>query len=97
MRTALDAAAVAARLASVPGWRLDGGRLAREFVFRDFAQAFGFMAQVALIAERLDHHPDWSNAWNRVTVHLTTHDAGGLTERDFALAERMNAVFGETR
>ena len=90
----LSDAEIADRLASLPGWSLAGGKLRREFLFRDFSEAFGFMARVALVAEKLDHHPDWSNVWNRVTVELWTHDAGGLTELDFQLAEAMNRLAG---
>ena len=61
----------------------------------DFAEAFGFMTQVALIAEKADHHPEWSNVWNRVDILLTTHDAGGLSTRDVELAEAIDAIVGE--
>ena len=73
-------------LAQLPGWSVKGGRLAREFRFADFSEAFAFMTRVALAAEQRDHHPDWSNAWNRVSIELVTHDAGAITERDVALA-----------
>jgi 4a-hydroxytetrahydrobiopterin dehydratase len=75
-------------------WTLEEGGLAitRRFVFRDFNAAFGFMTQVALHAERHDHHPEWSNVYNRVDIRLTTHDAGGLTERDFTLARHCDGV-----
>src|SRR5712692_6302922 len=75
----LAEADVAARLATLPGWSLEGGKLHRAFVFRDFVEAWGFMSGAALAAEAMGHHPEWSNVWNRVTVDLTTHDAGGLT------------------
>ncbi len=88
----LSDAEIAGRLASVPGWSLVGGKLRRELKFKDFSEAFGFMARAALVAEKLDHHPDWSNVWNRVTVELSTHDAGGLTALDFELAEAMNRL-----
>lgn len=86
---------LARELATVPHWRHDQKRRAivREFVFRDFVQAFAFMTRVALEAERRNHHPDWSNAYNRVTIALTTHDAGGLTERDFELARAIDAAY----
>ena len=71
-------------------WTLEHGKLCRHFRFRDFVQAFGFMTEVALMAERSDHHPEWQNVYNRVDVQLTTHDAGGLTAKDFTLAEGMN-------
>jgi 4a-hydroxytetrahydrobiopterin dehydratase len=88
----LDPAAVQQRLAGLAGWSLDGDALSRSFRFADFDAAFGFMTRVALAAAALDHHPEWSNVWNRVDVRLTTHDAGGLTELDFALAERMDRL-----
>ncbi len=66
----------------------------RTFVFRDFNEAFGFMTRAALIAEKLDHHPEWFNVYKTVTVTLSTHDAGGLTERDIKLAEAMNRLAG---
>ena len=74
------------------GWERRDERLHREFVFGNFREAFGFMTQVALLAEKADHHPDWSNSWNRVVIDLTSHDAGGVTERDVALAEAINAL-----
>ncbi len=88
----LPDAEIAKRLAVLPGWSLADGKLRRELSFRDFSEAFGFMARAALVAEKMDHHPDWSNVWNRVTVELSTHDAGGITELDFALAEAMNRL-----
>lgn len=84
-----------ARLAdTLPGWRLlpDRDAIARDFKFRDFSAAWGFMARVALLAERHDHHPEWSNVYNRVSITLTTHDAGGLSERDVALAQAIDAI-----
>ncbi|MEO6629408.1 MAG: 4a-hydroxytetrahydrobiopterin dehydratase [Aquihabitans sp.] len=75
-----------------PGWELVDGHLHREFTFDDFAGAFSFMTKVAVEAERLDHHPDWSNSWNRVTIDLVSHDAGTVTARDVALAEAINAI-----
>jgi len=75
------------RLGSLDGWELVEGRLHKEFRFADFVEAFGFMTRVALVAERLDHHPDWTNVWNRVEVTISSHDAGGLTARCLALAE----------
>ncbi len=81
-----------AALAGLPGWQARAGRLAREFRFADFSAAFGFMARVALLAEQMNHHPDWSNAYNRVTVELVTHDAGGITAFDVELARRISAL-----
>src|SRR5450830_805381 len=91
----LSAKDVDARLSMLPGWKRANGKLHRIFTFADFSEAFGFMARVALAAEKLDHHPDWANAWNRVTVNLSTHDAGGLTELDFRLAAEMNRLAEE--
>ncbi len=73
-------------------WRLVDGQLHRDFKFADFICAFGFISQVALVAEAMNHHPEWSNVYNRVSVDLTTHDAGGLTELDVQLARRMDAI-----
>jgi 4a-hydroxytetrahydrobiopterin dehydratase len=82
-------------LARVPHWRHDSerGAIVREFLFANFSQAFAFMTQVALAAEKRDHHPDWANVYNRVNISLTTHDAGGLTERDFELASCADEAF----
>ena len=81
-------------LDSLPDWDYDEGRdaITRTIVFTDFAEAFGFMTQVALIAERADHHPEWTNVWNRVEITLTTHDAGGLSERDLELAAAIDSI-----
>ncbi len=87
---------IAARLESLPGWIHSGGALRREFVFQDFPEAFGFMTRTAFAAEKLDHHPDWSNVWNRVTVALSTHDAGGVTDLDFQLASVMQRLMRNT-
>lgn len=75
-------------------WDYDDGRdaIGRRFIFTDFAQAFGFMTRVALLAEKLDHHPEWTNVWNRVDITLTTHDAGGLSTRDVVMAEAIDAL-----
>ncbi|MCY1665647.1 4a-hydroxytetrahydrobiopterin dehydratase [Rhizobium sp. SL86] len=94
----LDPEAVAAKLEGLDGWALDedGLSIRRSFRFGDFAEAFGFMTRCALIAEKLDHHPEWSNVYSRVEVRLTTHDSGGLTDRDFRLAEAMNKAAART-
>lgn len=68
------------------------GKLHRELEFADFNEAFGFMTRVALLAEKADHHPDWSNSWNKVAIDLVSHDADGLTSRDHALAEAINGL-----
>ena len=83
--------------ALLPDWRHEPQRdaLHRKFVFADFTQAFAFMTQVALVAEKYDHHPEWSNVYNTVSVTLTTHDAGGLTEKDIQLAQTMNAAYAK--
>jgi 4a-hydroxytetrahydrobiopterin dehydratase len=77
------------RLHKLPRWSLRAGKLHRDYALADFAEAFGFMARCALIAEKSDHHPEWFNVYSKVSVDLTTHDAGGISERDFALAEQM--------
>jgi 4a-hydroxytetrahydrobiopterin dehydratase len=80
----------------LPDWQFGaerGGTIRREFVFADFVQAFAFMTRVALVAEKNDHHPEWSNVYNRVTITLTTHDAGGLTAKDVALARAADAAY----
>lgn len=86
----------AALATTLPGWALADGGVAvkRDFRFRDFNEAWGFMARVALLAERHDHHPDWSNVWNQVSIRLSTHDAGGITERDVRLAQAIDALLG---
>ena len=81
-------------LATLDGWEVRDGRLHREFVFADFVEAFGFMAKAALIAERAGHHPEWFNVYRKVRVDLTTHESGGITERDTALARAMNELAG---
>jgi 4a-hydroxytetrahydrobiopterin dehydratase len=84
----------AARLKALPGWSLEAGKLHKAFTFKGFVEAWSFMSAVALVAEAMGHHPEWSNVWNRVTVDLTTHDAGGLTALDFDLAARMEGLAG---
>ena len=94
-RNPLSPAEVAARLAQRPAWELRGDRIQRSFRFADFAAAFDWMSRVAPVAERLDHHPEWRNVYDRVDVELTTHAAGGLTRLDFELAEAMDALAAE--
>jgi 4a-hydroxytetrahydrobiopterin dehydratase len=95
----LDAIAIQASLdalnagAATP-WTLEGGKLHRAFQFADFVAAFRFMTGVALVAESMNHHPEWFNVYNRVVVDLRTHDADGITELDFALARRMESLAG---
>jgi len=92
----LDEAARAGLAAALPGWTVVEGRdaIRHEFRFRDFTEAWGFMARVALLAEAQDHHPEWSNVYNRVDILLTTHDAGGLSERDLRLARAIDRLHG---
>jgi 4a-hydroxytetrahydrobiopterin dehydratase len=97
LRTKLGPAELEAALQSLPGWSLREGRLHRELVFRDFSEAFGFMTRVALEAERRNHHPDWSNVWNRVVIDLWTHDAGGITQNDVELATRIQSLAAGAR
>jgi 4a-hydroxytetrahydrobiopterin dehydratase len=83
------------RLADVAGWGIANGTLHRELEFHNFVEAFGFMAMVALEAEKLDHHPDWSNSWNRVVIDISSHAEGGITDTCFALAAAINKALGE--
>lgn len=95
-RTLYTADAVQAALAQLPGWQFEAQRpaLQKQFVFADFSAAFGFMTRVALLAERMNHHPEWFNVYNRVDVVLTTHDAGGVTALDVDMARAMNTLSG---
>ena len=88
----LDDAARAGLAEALPGWTLDGEHLKRSFRFADFSAAFAFLTRVALLAEKADHHPEWSNVYNRVDIALTTHDAGGLSQRDVDLARAIDAL-----
>ena len=94
MAEKLTGSARSAALAKLKGWTEVQGRdaISKKFNFKDFNEAFGFMARCALIAEKLDHHPDWFNVYNRVEVTLATHDAGGVTERDIKLAQEMDRL-----
>ncbi len=96
MAQKLSADARKSALARLPGWSDVDGRdaIAKTFTFKDFNQAFGFMARVALVAEKMDHHPEWFNVYKTVQVTLATHDAGGVTERDVKLAEAMDKIAG---
>lgn len=86
----LSESALREALSGHPQWTLEKGKLHRVFHFGDFSAAFAFMTRVAMAAEELDHHPEWSNVYNRVVVDLTTHDSGGISARDFALAAKMD-------
>jgi 4a-hydroxytetrahydrobiopterin dehydratase len=79
----------------VAGWEVVDGKLRRTLTFADFSEAFGFMTRVALVAEKLDHHPDWSNSWNRVDLAIVSHDQGGITEQCVEFATRVNRLLGE--
>jgi 4a-hydroxytetrahydrobiopterin dehydratase len=92
MTKKLSDAEITAALEDLEGWSRDGDKLLREFRFADFVAAFGFMASVALVAERMNHHPEWFNVYSTVRVHLATHDAGGITSNDVELARAMNAL-----
>ena len=93
-RTLLTEEEITAGLAGLDGWALGeaGDRIRAEFRFSNFVRAFGFMASVAILAEKLDHHPEWCNVYGKVDIELTNHDSGGLTELDLHLAEKINAL-----
>lgn len=88
----LEDAQIQSKLGEVSGWELKDGKLHRDFQFADFTEAFAFMTRAALFAEKMDHHPEWFNVYKNVSVDLATHDAGGVTELDFQLAAKMNAI-----
>ncbi len=92
MADVLSDSTIADRLADMPGWEVVDGMLHRELRFDDFVAAFGFMTSVAIVAEKLNHHPEWSNVYNQVKVDLSTHDAGGITDLDFELATRIDRL-----
>ncbi|GLS41798.1 putative pterin-4-alpha-carbinolamine dehydratase [Mesorhizobium tianshanense] len=94
-REKMSKEAAAEALARLDGWSLggDGGSITRTFIFKNFSEAFAFMTRVALAAEKMDHHPDWSNVYKTVNVSLNTHDAAGLTALDFELAKEMDSYF----
>jgi len=88
----LSNSAVEASLGQLKHWTLEGGKLHRTFKFADFVNAFGFMATMAMVIEKMEHHPEWFNVYNTVTIDLTTHDAGGVSEKDFKLAKAMEEI-----
>ncbi len=90
MATRLSDEDVTGGLSDLPGWSLANDKLRREFKFANFIEAFGFMTTAAIEAEKMNHHPEWFNVYNKVVIDLTTHDAGGITELDFELARKMN-------
>jgi 4a-hydroxytetrahydrobiopterin dehydratase len=86
----LNDSEIQGRLGEIPGFSFAGGKLAKKFQFADFVSAFGWMSAAALVAEKMDHHPEWKNVYRNVDVELNTHDAGGVTDLDFTLAKKMN-------
>jgi 4a-hydroxytetrahydrobiopterin dehydratase len=88
--TVLSTAEITAQLNQLIGWEVKDGKLHRQFQFADFAQAFGFMASMAVVSESMGHHPEWFNVYNKVNVDLTTHDADGITQKDLAWATKAN-------
>ncbi len=93
-RTRLSDDEIRTTMATLPGWSVEAGKLHRQFQFADFSEAFAFMTRAAMVAEQMNHHPEWFNVWNKVVVDLSTHDAGGITQRDFELAAKMNKIAG---
>ncbi len=91
-QTVIEGDALRDALATLEGWSLEAGKLHKVFEFGDFSEAFAWMTRVALLAEQLNHHPEWSNVWNRVAVNLTSHDTGGITNRDIKLARQMDGL-----
>lgn len=92
MEKPLEPAEISEAIKTLPGWVFSDNRLRAEFRFRNFVEAFGFMASAALEAEKMDHHPDWSNSYNKVVVELTTHSAGGVTGKDILLARKFQKL-----
>jgi 4a-hydroxytetrahydrobiopterin dehydratase len=86
---------IEASLNQLSGWELKNDKLHRELKFKNFIQAFGFMTQVAIVVEQMNHHPEWSNVYSRVTIDLTTHEAGGISQRDFELAQKINRLLAD--
>ena len=90
----LTEAQIQENLVQVDGWTIENGKLHKEFQFDNFVSAFGFMTQLALVAESMNHHPEWFNVYNRVTIDLTTHDADGISDLDFQWAKQADAISG---
>ena len=91
---ALAEADIIERLKQTPEWIVRDNKLYRRLVFQDFVHTFGFISQVAILAEKMDHHPEWANVYRTVDIYLTTHDAGGISERDFALLQEIEKLIG---
>ncbi len=96
MPSKLNDDAITRHLADLPGWSLEQGKLRLEHRFADFSAAFAFMTRVALIAESMNHHPEWFNVWATVRIDLSTHDAGGITELDIELAQKINQLLNDS-
>ncbi|PSF38804.1 4a-hydroxytetrahydrobiopterin dehydratase [Aphanothece hegewaldii CCALA 016] len=94
--TPLNSTEIDLALTKLEGWKIKDDKLHRELQFNSFVEAFGFMSSVALVAESMGHHPEWSNVYNRVTIDLVTHDAGGITAMDIELATKINGLFLKT-
>ncbi|MFN0214753.1 MAG: 4a-hydroxytetrahydrobiopterin dehydratase [Saprospiraceae bacterium] len=86
-------AEISKELASLKGWQMKNGYLTKTFTFKDFSEAFGFMGRVALISERIEHHPDWNGVYNVVSIRLKTHDVDGITDKDFSFAHLVEKLF----
>ncbi len=86
---------IEASLQKLPGWNVKDDKLHRELKFKNFVQAWGFMTQVAILAEQMDHHPEWRNVYSQVTIDLTTHEAGGISQRDFELARKIDETLAD--
>ncbi len=92
---ALSESDIQARLEQHTEWVIQGSKLYRRLVFEDFVHAFGFMTQIAIVAEKIDHHPEWANVYRTVDIYLTTHEAGGISDRDFELLEKIEHLIGK--
>lgn len=93
MKKKYEHAEILEKLKTLPNWSLEGNFLSKTFTFKDFSEAFGFLSRVGLIAETIGHHPDWSGVYNKVTLKLSTHDAGGITDLDFLFADKVEQLF----
>ena len=85
-----------AKIGDLDGWSVEGDKLYKEFKFKNFIESFAFMTKVAITVEKMKHHPEWFNVYNKVQIHLTTHEAGGISENDISLARRINALSGKS-
>lgn len=95
MKVKLSEAELSSVLQELPGWQLNNGKLNRDWVFANFSEAFGFMSRVALLAEQMDHHPEWSNVYNRVSIDLVSHDVDGISQRDVLMAQAISQLSGQ--